>query len=146
MKVETLIQGLQHVDDAMLMSGVFCDRCLSAGTKKLWPKDVGTTMEESSMEQGFVRFLSAVVTPDDKALKAAAKALAKELKSFNEGKLCSPTCVSGDSGSGEAPVEDRDGDGVPDNEDNCPDVPNPGQEDTDQNGVGDACDVPPGSG
>jgi hypothetical protein len=33
---------------------------------------------------------------------------------------------------------DEDGDGVPDDEDNCPAVPNPGQEDGD--GVGDACD------
>jgi hypothetical protein len=34
---------------------------------------------------------------------------------------------------------DRDGDGVPDGIDNCPDVPNPDQADADGNGVGDAC-------
>jgi len=45
---------------------------------------------------------------------------------------CVPQCV---------PVEgrDRDGDGVLDNEDNCPFVANPMQVDTDGNGVGDAC-------
>jgi hypothetical protein len=35
---------------------------------------------------------------------------------------------------------DNDGDGVPDNVDNCPDVSNPDQTDTDGDGLGDACD------
>ena len=37
---------------------------------------------------------------------------------------------------------DSDGDGVPDSEDNCPDNANPGQEDSDADGLGDACDCP----
>jgi hypothetical protein len=35
---------------------------------------------------------------------------------------------------------DRDGDGVPDAADNCPDAPNPDQSDLDRDGAGDLCD------
>ena len=37
-------------------------------------------------------------------------------------------------------ISDSDGDGVPDDVDNCPDTYNPGQEDGDGDGVGDVCD------
>ena len=40
----------------------------------------------------------------------------------------------------EVPLEDADGDGVGDDEDNCPDDVNPLQEDIDDDGLGDACD------
>ena len=38
---------------------------------------------------------------------------------------------------------DSDGDGVGDNGDNCPETENAGQEDSDANGAGDACDAMP---
>ena len=42
-----------------------------------------------------------------------------------------------------AETEDADEDGVPDGRDNCPEVSNPEQEDSDLDGVGDACQVEP---
>jgi hypothetical protein len=43
-------------------------------------------------------------------------------------------------------IVDSDGDGVSDDDDNCPDIPNSDQADTDQDGVGDACDNCPNTG
>jgi hypothetical protein len=40
-------------------------------------------------------------------------------------------------------VRDQDGDGVPDDADNCPDIANAGQADADSDRVGDACEVLP---
>src|SRR5262249_48917873 len=39
------------------------------------------------------------------------------------------------------PLPDRDGDGVPDQDDDCPDVPNSDQADSDGDCIGDACDA-----
>lgn len=39
-------------------------------------------------------------------------------------------------------LPDGDGDGIPDEDDNCPTISNPGQEAMDENGKGDACDTP----
>ncbi|MDG4951355.1 thrombospondin type 3 repeat-containing protein [Weeksellaceae bacterium KMM 9724] len=45
-----------------------------------------------------------------------------------------------DGTDGTVPPVDSDGDGIPDNVDNCPNTPNPDQADLDGDGIGDACD------
>ena len=47
------------------------------------------------------------------------------------------------TGDGPAPAGDRDGDGIPDDVDNCPDVPNPDQGNEDGDRFGDVCDPCP---
>jgi len=39
------------------------------------------------------------------------------------------------------PPVDSDGDGIPDSTDNCPNTPNPNQNDIDNDGIGNACDL-----
>lgn len=49
-----------------------------------------------------------------------------------------PDCIDRCSGCDD--TLDRDGDGIPDGADNCPDVANPGTQDLNDNGIGDACE------
>lgn len=51
--------------------------------------------------------------------------------------------VAAGEGEGEGPPGDRDADGVPDDEDHCPDIPDARNGDGDGDGVGDLCDVCP---
>ncbi len=56
---------------------------------------------------------------------------------------CIPHCnfgMVGDIHVLDAAGPDSDGDGWEDSEDNCPNIPNPGQEDCNNDGVGDVCD------
>ena len=65
------------------------------------------------------------------ALASPLLATADYFYSFRGGKLV-----------GSTPPPDADGDGIPDSTDNCPNVSNPDQKDSNGNGIGDACEVP----
>jgi Thrombospondin type 3 repeat. len=67
----------------------------------------------------------------------------EDAKDSSEGSKSKPGKKSGKStptGSPLTTVTDQDGDGVPDDQDNCAKVHNPGQEDSDGDGQGDACE------
>jgi hypothetical protein len=58
-------------------------------------------------------------------------------------KACRKTAQKYEEITGEGlPCGDKDGDGVPDKEDNCPTQYNPDQRDSDTNGLGDECECP----
>lgn len=59
------------------------------------------------------------------------------------GSIDNQDCPAGQAKSGTDCLPDLDADGVADVEDNCPQVRNPDQADSDDNGVGDACQAPP---
>ncbi|MBR4985800.1 MAG: amidohydrolase family protein [Proteobacteria bacterium] len=65
------------------------------------------------------------------------------------GDICDlyPNCKANDASCGGGgpvvPADDRDGDGIPDSSDNCPDTPNADQNDADNDGKGDVCDLCP---
>ena len=40
MPTNTLVQGVQHVDDALVLSKIFCNKCLWNGIKQMWPEDI----------------------------------------------------------------------------------------------------------
>jgi hypothetical protein len=78
--------------------------------------------------------LGGVVTAQSLAPGALVSCGSEIILTYFTGPPCTPTPV---------PVADTDGDGVPNNQDNCPNHYNPGQWDIDQDGLGTICDSCP---
>jgi len=56
-------------------------------------------------------------------------------------RICDPFTFSAPSGCGQQDIPDRDKDTIPDENDNCPLVDNPDQRDSNNNGLGDVCEL-----
>jgi MYXO-CTERM domain-containing protein len=157
-----LVRGLEGCDDGDLVDG---DGCTAACTIDAgWACDLGEPSTcapvcGDSMVTGDEQCDDGGTTDDDgcdvacqleagwDCNKAGCTAIcgdglvvgAEECDDDNidSGDGCSATCTS------EAPIEDRDGDTIPDADDNCPDDANTDQADADDDGEGDVCDDDP---
>ena len=54
LKSYQLVAGFQHVDDALVASKICCEECLLNGVRKLWPEDVGVSLEGSGTNIPFL--------------------------------------------------------------------------------------------
>ena len=93
------------------------------------------------------RFVTVVFAPPEGVVRAYDASLAIETTSAAIPKFYinveSSACRAASDGLTCLSADDRDGDGVSNAEDNCPDIENPDQLDSDNDGAGDACDAAP---
>jgi len=119
---------------AMLPSGGFPDRSnlmpmnppvLSPSTQTQLPTidGMGTTVSSATVSP------VGVVTLDGNVLNPFTTA------------IVSPANIETLTGISTTLQLDSDGDGIPDSTDNCPNTPNPNQNDIDNDGIGNACDL-----
>jgi hypothetical protein len=58
---EAHLQGLLHVDDCLLSSHIWCCKCIVRALSRIWPRDVGTSLE---MEGDTIDFLTVTLHID----------------------------------------------------------------------------------
>ena len=46
LSLEETVTGVMQVDDTLVLSTIFCTACLERGMRKVWPPDVGISLEE----------------------------------------------------------------------------------------------------
>eukprot|EP00974_Lingulodinium_polyedra_P009409 900560-Lingulodinium_polyedra.AAC.1 len=50
----SVVQGIVHVDDSMIMSKTLCSRCIESGALKCWPRDIGMEVEQRAPDLTFL--------------------------------------------------------------------------------------------
>jgi len=118
------------------------------------------TFESGGPAQAFATFPVPAAGPDGNLgtvviYPSAPGSLRVQAQGLRQGKVISEGTARVEVGAGRqalatltliAALPDGDGDGVPDDIDDCPAVPNPGQQDGDRDGRGDACSPDAGRG
>jgi len=112
-------------------------KTLAPGESVTWSTLYGFLRAEKIPESGVAANPTAPTVYDDIAyISEPVPVIADNVT----GNITIITNVATAPGGAEA-ATDRDGDGIPNDLDNCPDVPNPDQLDSNGNGIGDACDT-----